>query len=283
MKTIFETFKKSLHNPDFYRGVASASLGSALRYYVKAIFVLAVVATIAFSIILAPRGVRFIRDSAPSLVRSYYPTEMVVTIKKGEVSTNIAEPFVVVGSGVTRDILQEDNLDNLLVIDTVHDFNMKMFEEHKTLILLTKTEVATQNNKGNVTIQSLRNTPDTIIDQTKLLAFVGKIQAGLPYLVPLGILATLVSLFLGYVVYLIPLFLFALIPFLLAKVRKMPLTYSGAYKMSIYAVIPGLFLKTIFNISGFFFVPAYLSLLVFALVIFINMREVEQPTLFESK
>ena len=280
MKTLFETFKKSLHNPEFYRAVSGASLGEALRYYVKVVFILAVIATVAFSIILVPRGVRFIRDVAPSLVRDYYPADMVVTIEKGHASTNIVEPFIVISKGVTHDVLREDGLDNLFVIDTGHDFNVKMFEDHKTLVLLTKTEVVTQNRKGNITIQSLRSTPDMVIDQAKLLVFVEKIRAGLPYFVPVGIVVTLVSLFFGYMIYLIPLFLFALIPFLLVRVRRVPLTYGGAYKMSMYAVVPGLALKTLFNIGGFFFVPAYLSLLVFTLIVFINMREVEQPTLF---
>lgn len=280
MKAIFETFKKSLHSPEFYQRVASASFSEALRYYIKVIFILAAVATVAFSVLLVPRGVRFIRDVAPSLVREYYPADMVVTIENGQASTNIAEPFIVTSKGVARDILREDGLDNLLVIDTGHELNIKMFEDYKTLVLLTKTEVVTQNRKGNITIQSLRNTPNTVINQTELLVFVEKIRAGLPYLVPVGIVVTLISVFFGYVIYLIPLFLFALIPFLLAKVKKISLTYGGAYRMSLYAVIPGLVLKTILNISGFFFVPAYFSLLVFTLVIFINMREVEQPTLF---
>lgn len=280
MKAIFETFKKSLHSPEFYQRVASASFSEALRYYIKVIFILAAVATVAFSILLVPRGVRFIRDVAPSLVREYYPADMVVTIENGQASTNIAEPFIVTSKGVARDILREDGLDNLLVIDTGHELNIKMFEDYKTLVLLTKTEVVTQNRKGNITIQSLRNTPNTVINQTELLVFVEKIRAGLPYLVPVGIVVTLISVFFGYVIYLIPLFLFALIPFFLAKVKKISLTYGGAYRMSLYAVIPGLVLKTVLNISGFFFVPAYFSLLIFMLVIFINMREVEQPTLF---
>lgn len=124
---------------------------------------------------------------------------------------------------------------------------------------------------------------DATIDQTMLLGWVEKIRSALVYIVPAGIFVTIIILFLGYVVYLIPLFLFALIPFFLSKIRKMPLTYRGAYKMSIYAVVPGLVLKTLLNISGFFFVPVYLSLLVFMLVIFINMRKVEQPTLFSSE
>lgn len=281
MKTLFTTFKKSLYDPEFYRTIAQIPLGDVLRYYTKATFMLALFVTAMFSIILVPQGVRFMRDRAPSLVREYYPMELTVRIQKGEISTNVAEPYTIAAKNGTREILKENGLENILVIDTMHDFNIKTFEDSKTLVLLTKSQIVTRNNAGDTTIQNLRGTSDTTIDQAKLLYLVEKIRANLPYIVPAGIFATLIVLFFWYITYLIPLFLFALIPFLLAKVRKVPLTYGGAYKMSMYAVLPGLALKTILNIGGVFFIPAYFSLLIFMLVIVINIREVEQPTLFE--
>lgn len=85
---------------------------------------------------------------------------------------------------------------------------------------------------------------------------------------------------LGYLMYLILLLLLALIPKSIAYLKKMPLSYASAYKMSLYAIIPALALKTLLNILGVFFLPAYFTLLVFMLVIAVNMREKEEPTLF---
>ena len=282
MKTLFETFKKSIYNPEFYRTIADTSLSDTLRYYMKAVFALALFATTIFAFILVPQGVHFMRDTAPSLVREQYPAELTIRIEKGIVSTNVTEPYIIAGKNGTREMLKENGVENLLVIDTTQDFNTKTFDEYKTLALFTKSQIVTRNNSGRATIQDLRGVTSATIDQTTLLGWVEKIRAALVYIVPAGIFVTIIILFLGYVVYLIPLFLFALIPFFLSKIRKMPLTYRGAYKMSIYAVVPGLVLKTLLNISGFFFVPVYLSLLVFMLVIFINMRKVEQPNLFND-
>ena len=280
MKTLFDTFKKSIYNPEFYRMAPEANTGDILRSYTKITFVFALFATVMFSIILVPQGVRFVRDIAPGLVAEHYPRDLTVRIEKGEASATVVQPYIIAGNNTTREVLKENGLENILVIDTTHDFNTKTFDDDKTFILLTKSQVVTRNNNGNITIQSLREIPDMTIDQATLLSLVEKIDAALIYIVPVGIFVTLIILFFGYVAYLIPLFLFALIPFLLAKIRKIPLTYRGAYKMSMYAVLPGLALKTILNIGGFFFIPAYFSLLVFMLIIFINMREVEQPTLF---
>lgn len=264
----------------FYREVAQAPLGNAFRYYLCLSAVLALFSTIVFSIILVPQGVRFMRDVAPSLVVEHYPVELVMNIDKGEASVNVSQPYVIAGKGDARVFLQDLGLENMLVIDTTKDFNKKTFEEYKTLALLTKTDIITRNDQGQTTIQSLQGLPKTIIDQTTLLGWVEKMRAMLVYVMPIGILATFIVLFMGYVIYLIPLLLFALIPLLLAWIKKMPLTYGEAYRMSLYAIVPGLVLKTLLNVSGFFFVPAALSLLVFALVIFLNMREPKQPTLF---
>ncbi|HAT68760.1 MAG: hypothetical protein A2481_00985 [Candidatus Yonathbacteria bacterium RIFOXYC2_FULL_47_9] len=282
MKTLFETFKKSIYNPEFYRTAADVPLGDTIRYYMKVVFGLALVATTIFAFILVPQGVRFMRDTAPSLVREQYPVELTIRIEKGIVSTNVTEPYIIAGKNSTREVLKESGVENLLVIDTTEDFNTKTFDEYKTLALFTKSQIVTRNNSGRATIQDLRGVTDATIDQAMLLRWVEKIRSALVYVVPVGIFVTIIILFLGYVVYLVPLFLFALIPFFLSKIRKIPLTYRGAYKMSIYAVVPGLALKTLLNIIGFFFVPVYLSLLVFMLIIFINMREAEQPTLFSN-
>jgi len=63
----------------------------------------------------------------------------------------------------------------------------------------------------------------------------------------------------------------------------MPLSYGGAYRISLYAIVPALALKTLINILGVFFIPAYFTLLVFMLIVAINMKESEEPTLFETK
>lgn len=280
MKTLFLTFKKSMYNPEFYRAAAEANTGDVLRSYTKITFVYALFATVMFSVLLVPQGVRFIRDIAPVLVTEHYPADLTVHLEKGEATASVVQPYIIAGNNATREVLKENGLENMLVIDTTHDFSSKAFDDYKTFALLTKSQVITRNNEGNTTIQNLRGIPDMVIDQAGLLSLIKKIHAALIYIVPVGIVMTLIILFFGYIAYLVPLFLFALIPFFLAKVRKVPLTYSGAYKISMYAVLPGLALKTILNIGGIFYLPAYFSLLVFMLVIVINMREVEQPTLF---
>ena len=205
-----------------------------------------------------------------------------IKIEKGVASVNVTEPYLVPVHDEVKDALLGTAIKNMLVIDTTQEFNKKKFEEYQTFALLTKDEIVTQSDKGQITIQELRAMPNAVINQEVLLGWVEKIRNALVYMVPVGVVVTYIVLLFGYVIYLVPLLLFALIPFALAWMKKIPLSYAGAYKMSVYAVMPGLVLKTLLNIGGFLFVPPYLSLLTFALVIFINMRELKQPTLFKD-
>ena len=282
MKTIFETFKKSIYNPAFYRTAKDTPFWEIFRFYSKITFVLTLLMTIVLGVLLVPRGITFVKNRAPELVRNYYPKELVVHIEKGEASANVPMPYIVPVKQLTGVAPLPDALQNMLVIDTTHDFEKNTFVGYKTYALLTKTELVTQSDVGQITIQDLRGAPTMTVSQEVLLNFVGKIQNSLLAMVIGGVFATFTILALGYLIYLIPLLLFALIPFSIAWVKKSPLSYGEAYKVSLYAIIPALALKTAINLMGIFFLPPYFTLLVFMLIIAINMREGEQPKLFEN-
>lgn len=282
MKTMFETFKKSVFSPQFYREVGGGSFKDALRYYAKFGLALSLLSVIAFGLLLVPQGVGFLRERAPELVKEYYPAGLVLNIVNGELSVNVPLPYIIATKDITRRAIQNWKFDNVIVIDTQNDFNKKTFDEYNTFALVTKHEIVTSNNGGNVTIQEIPSTMTTMINQTAVLSWVEKVRASLVYVVPIGLLILFVTLFFGFILYLIPLFVLALIPFLLARLKKIQLSYGGAYRMSLYAVIPGIVLKSILNISGVFFVPAYLTFLIFLLIIVMNVRESEQPKLFEN-
>lgn len=282
MKTIFETFKKSIYNPVFYQNAVTTSLPDVVRYYIKFALLLSVVMTVALSILFIPDGVVFIKKYAPDMVKSYFPAELTIKIEKGLASVNVKEPYVIEGKNGSQAVLKEQGLLNMLVIDTKHDFDKKKFEEYKTFALLTKTEFITQSNEGQITIQELRKMPNVSINQNLLLLWVEKVDSSIVYIVIAGVIATFLAMMLGYATYFVVLFVFSLIPILIAYLKKMPLSYSGAYKISLYAIVPALALKTLLNIFGVFSVPAYFTFLVFLLIISLNMREAEEPTLFEN-
>ena len=283
MKTIFETFKKSIYNPVFYQNAATTPLSDIVRYYIKFSLLLSVAMTVYLGVALVPQGIRFVKEHAPELVKSYFPAELTINIEKGIASVNVKEPYIILGKNGSQAVLKEQGLESMLVIDTKNEFNKNKFDEYKTFALLTKTEIVTRSNNGQITIQDLRAAPDASINQEWLLSWVEKTKDSLGTIVFVGIIGTFIAMLFGYLKYFIVLFLFALIPRLIAYLKKMPLSYGGAYRISLYAIVPALALKTLINILGVFFIPAYFTLLVFMLIVAINMKESEEPTLFEAK
>lgn len=283
MKTIFETFKKSVYSQTFYQTAGANSFWSIFKYYIRVTFFLSVAMVVILGVTLVPRGVSFMKNQAGAMISKYYPDDLSIQIKNGEAITDVAQPYIIPIKQMTGVTPPATGMQNMIVIDTNSDFNEKTFEDYKTYVLLTKTKLVTQSNAEQITIQNLRGVPDTIISQEVLLSWVEKIRASLWSIVLFGLLATFIIFIFGYLAYLIPLIVFALIPFFIAWMKKTPLTYAEAYKMSMYAILPALALKTILNLLGIFFLPAYFTLLVFMLIIAINMREVETPNLFEGK
>lgn len=276
MKNTFETFKKSFFDVSLYREASEASFGSGMRYYVKAILLLSLFATVAFAVLSVPQGVRFMKEEASLLVQERYPAGLVVTFKNGEARANSASPSFIPGEKKTLSALfRDDSIENILVIDTGSEYDRSVFDSYHTFALLTKHDIVIRGTEERVTVQPLRGIPEMTITSASLAGFIEKINNSLAFFVILSLVIVFVLLFVGYFVYLVPLALFALIPFFLAWVKNIPLTYRGAYKMSMYAVVPGLALKTLFNVGGFLLVPAYFSLLIFMLVIFLVMKKLE--------
>jgi len=282
MKTILETFKKSLYNPEFYKNAGEAPLGEAIRYYVKAALVLTLIMTVMLGVMLIPQGISFIKDRAPYLVNAYYPKELSVRVEKGVASANVEMPYFVSLKTFSK-ATTTGAVENMLVIDTENDFSRAVFEGYSTYALLTKTDIVTRDENGAITIQPLGRTLTATINQEVLFSLVEDVQNYLGRIIAFGLFATLIIVFSGFLMYLIPVLLFALIPKFIGYIKKTPISYGAAYKMSLYAIVPALALKTLINSVGIFFLPSYFTLLVFLLIISLNMRETPEPTLFENK
>lgn len=277
MKNTFKIFKKSLSSASLYREASEAPLRNGIRYYVKAIFILSLFATFAFGVFSVPQGVRFMKEEAPLLVQEKYPAGLEVTIKNGEAFTNRASSTIIAGEKtILSTLFKNDAVENILVIDTERDYDSEVFDAYHTFALLTKHNIVLRGAEGRVTVQPLRGMPEMTITETTLVSFIEKLNNSIVLLAVLFLVVVFCLLFFGYLIYLVPLMLFAFIPWLLAWMKNVPLTYRGAYKMSVYAVVPGLAFKTLFNIGGVLLVPAYFSLLIFMLVIFLVMKKLAQ-------
>ena len=188
MKNIFEIFKKSIFDVRLYREVSVAPLRNGIRYYVKVVLLFSFFATFAFGLFSVPQGVRFMREEAPLFVQEKYPEGLEVTIKNGEVFTNTTSPSFISGKKeALTTLFQDSSIENILVIDTQHDYSKEVFDSYHTFALLTKYNIATRGAEGRVTVQSLRGFPEVTITGTLLINFLEKLNNSLALFVILSL------------------------------------------------------------------------------------------------
>jgi hypothetical protein len=204
----------------------------------------------------APQTVKDIKQTVATL----YPPELVVTIKNGEVSTNVEEPYyIAVPKFMQSEKKTAETPDHLITIDTKAD--VTDYEKYHTYVLVTKhalvyprssssysssNSAAYEYDTGNqrLEVMPLNNTDDMVIDK----AFYDKtVSHFLPFvdLLPLGvvILAVLVliavpifaSLFVGAwkLAYLL---FFGFIIWIISQMMNKKLAFSKVYQICLHTL-----------------------------------------------
>lgn len=214
-----------------------------------------------------------------SFVRNHYPAGLEVNIKDGQVSTNMQEPYFVAFPESAS-----SSPKNLLAIDTSDKSPIDALKEYDTLVLLTKDSLASKKPEtGEIRIFPLTDVKDFHVSQESAQAFLDKIRPVLYILsvaalllLPLviGSFTTLwyVAILLGY----------ALVTWLVAKVRKMPMKYSEAYMLSGYLLTFPIIIDTAMTVFGLGS-PAiraiwtFVFFAIFACMAVLNIRKEEIP------
>lgn len=258
----FLKIKSSIYNPDFYSKIKNLSLGESLKYF----FLLALLLTIANSIILSYElGIKVpqqIKDFINQTISSI-PEDLEVSIDNGQVSTNKQEPLFLPFPQFDNQIPQ-DNLNNLLVIDTQTPFSATQFGQYKTLFWLTKDSLFYQNREFDQRSIDLSKSDNFIINRNVITDWIGKINPWLNLLGPILILLVFTGLFLGFSFNLVYFIFLAILIFFLASIFKWGLSYPEAYKTAIYSSTLSFFVDLIlFNTglyTGFFGFPFLFTL-----------------------
>ncbi len=266
MKNLLDVLRDSFYNPRFYRDIAQVPMKEAFRFYAKLSLLLSIATTAVMTLIYVPQGVSFIRDYAPQFIETHIDADLVLTLEDGNVSVNVPEPHIISAQGMYG--MGESNL---LVIDTTKPFSLDDFRAYNTLVLVTETEIVTRGNYGEIAIQSTQTLKDTTVSRATLEESLATAERYLPLFVVGFVLVALLIVLASFAIFLVPLLLFATFPYFLGWIHKTPLSYKAAYTMSLYAIAPGLVLKSLLNSLGFFFFPTYLNLLLFLIIVAINM------------
>jgi len=261
LKTFWYVFTNTFANPAYYAHILKARLSFSLKFYYAYFFFFAVASTAVITIrYLIPLS-DFMR-TLPGHLLSAYPAELVITIKNGEATTNVNEPYFIPVSTVQP--LIEDfktkvlgayspTINNLLVIDTAA--SVDDFYALSTYALLTKTTFSYINDNSAIETHRLADIEDMTINRQTVVNILELFKPVMKSAVP--ILA--VGIFLAHTL-IIPTFgllyvaLEAILVFLIAKLVKFPLKYAKAFQMTMHiVVIP----STVFGILAALRIPLY--------------------------
>lgn len=263
-------FKKiglSIYSPTFYRELLDKPLKYSIKYFFGLILLSSLVSTIFWSATLLPGLNSFIRSVKGDVVK-YYPEGLEVTIKSGKASTNVTEPYYVKGpqkEGLSPANQGTNEVENILVIDTTHDFSLTEFDEHKTMFLLTRDAIVSKNDNGKISIEPLSKVPDMTITRDAVSRWMDKIVPFLkvlPFLLPILIL---IGIYLSNIFTLVYFLLAALLVWICLKIKKVSGGYKKAYQITIHAYTFSLIAILVLGFFGVtlpFLVPTALLLII---------------------
>lgn len=247
----FRTIKSSVYDPEFYKNLSKKGLGSSIGYF----FLIAIFLTIINSLVLA----RDLLVTAPQELRkaiteavNSYPSDLVVEINDGKVSTNAPEPFFVpFPDGETESTGQ--NINNLLVIDTKTAYSAAQFEQYKTLIWVTQDTVFYQdNNEFSQRSIDLSKVGHFKVDRDSVNSWVETINPYLRFVGPMLLAIVGVGMFIGFSFNLVYFLFLAVLIFFLSSIFKWGLKYGDSYKTAIYSSTLAFFVDLVIFNTGFY-------------------------------
>lgn len=268
-----DNIKNSIYNPEFYRKLRSKPLPFSFKYFYILAFILAVIITAKFSFQEIPGINVFLTGLGPEIVNAY-PSELAVTIKNGQASSNVAEPYFVrmPGNIQMEKYRNISKLDHLIVIDTKNQFSEESFLKYSSLVFLTKTSVAFRKDDGRIEIQPLSGMPDLIIDKASVSSFVGKIQPFTKFAAPLFVLAFFIGFMVSFSIKLAYLLLAALLILLVAKVKNIPLSYKQSYQAGLHIITLPLLLSAVSTLLNMQIVIPFFTTILIIIMAAINFE-----------
>jgi len=155
-----------------------------------------------------------------------------ITIRKGEVSTDVATPYFIKG----------DNGEPLVIIDTTGRY--ESLDNTPASLLLTKTQIHTRNNQ-KTSIYDLSGVESFELDRTRAENWLQTARTLLvPVIFPLGVVF-------GFLFRAIQILIYAAAGLLFAQISKTNLSYQTLMRLAAVALTPVLVLNLIFEFLPF--------------------------------
>lgn len=272
---IFTKIKNSFYNPDYYQEVLQKPFSYSLKY----LLVFALLFALVFAIVIAIKFIPIaglISDKVDQLP-NYFPQELSIKIKDGKASTNVQEPYYIKMppefKNSNKNISGIEGLENLIVIDTKHKFDLDTFASYKTLSLLTAENFVFIDKDSKISIQSIANVKDFTLDRSKIQTCVNLVKPFVPMLYPIVLLGAYVAGYCLVAIKMVYLLFGALFIWLVAKIKGLSIGYKKSYLAGMHLVtVPIIITSLICLISPKFTFP-FLFTIILMLFAALNLKK----------
>ncbi len=279
----FKKIKASIYDRAFYKSLNEKTVSQSVVYILSLVFLLTLIYVGILSIVVIPL-IHEAKDFVLNKSHTYYPDELVVTVKDNTVSTNVKEPYFI-KTQPTNNTLPR----NLVVIDTKSTFSEKLFRDYNTPILLTKDSVVTfeknkvdfdkegkpflDNKNSSVMITKIEGiATTTTITKANVTKAINYIGSKMGFITPIGL--TLVLLVLWIVNTVLALLLSIVGAFVVwiieAQVFKNETNFDHSYKKALHLGTTIILISTL-NMITTFTIPAIVYLVIFITLAYINL------------
>lgn len=148
MTNFITQVKESIINPSFYHGLKHRDTSYTIIYLLKLSLVISLVATFICAVLfigfkgdlLAKAGVNKISDLGVKYLDTYFPSDLVIKMNDGVLSTNKTEPviFPVPKDWLSTDI-DDKVLDNIAVVAPQEEFTNDLFDKYKSYAIFASS------------------------------------------------------------------------------------------------------------------------------------------------
>lgn len=284
LKTFFNSFVKSISSPAYYKDVVKAPVMFSLKYLLFLSYLVMLFYISLFALQMAallpqlPNAIKTIKQRADS----FYPENLVITVRDGLLSTNQTEP-------VYFDIpeLQTDDIDHVITIDT--KAQVEDFYDYDTFVLVTDDVVVYPDDADkNYTVTQIEDAEENIVINrafyedgvSPFLSLLDQLPAIAPYiLIGLVLIVPLFGSVFEFSGNIISIAILSVITLLIALMLKIKLPYKKVFQMGLHAATVPILLMIIVFISGATLPLLYAASFLLWMVIILTQYKENSPVI----
>lgn len=277
----FKNLKNSIYSPNFYQELLAKPFSYSFKYFVLLALIISLLVSIIFLFMLIP-GLKIFFDNAGGKMLSYYPADLKINIKNGQVSTNVSEPYFVKmpneikpeNSNVKVNNKDMLNYENLLVIDTQNNFTVDQFTSYKTFALLTNDSVIAYDKNGNITISKIEKTVNFVLDKQAIEDFINKVKPFIKFIYPIVAIFIFIASMFVIMLQMAYLLFGALFVWLAAKIKGVKIGYKKSYQLALHLITILIVARVISMISGINNITPFLFTFLLFMLALINIKKI---------